>query len=302
MSTDISPQEQWRDACETFVGFNRYKNYKNNKAFRHVVQVAFEVQHAEPEAKLFVGIVGHIKKISNASAALLKEANRVENNGFLWYITALFMSSKNLMQRAIAFQYPYSYVFGRTNNGETDMTLVWRGYGAGCRRAYLRVADSFLENGNRVEYIRNVLKSARAGCVDAMIRLIDDRVFLPPSDIERWKWICKIVFKGDLNIFQYFLNMFYSEERQEHQHPVNLTFYYLMGKCIYHTYYDICFTENIPRDRLRDFYLQQVKAARTAVNAASACFLRMGVYKDLRVLLCQWVWAGRDEANYDAIS
>lgn len=297
MSTNIYPQEQWRDACDCFIdGYKAYtKDRFGDKLFFHVLNVARAVSNFEPEAELFLNLVGHCKTFANAVEIICLQAQIEGTNGFLWYLASILTEHnfREYIEKAIHCNYIHALVYARNVDGH-DIERVLLGYELGCRHACFEVARYYLLNEqNMNEYRRHVLKSAKAGFTLAIMNMISDPILFT-SDTNRWRWICCLVFKGHFNLFLIHLKRIYSEQ----QH-LNQTINYLIGKCIYHTYYDICFAENIPRDRLRNFYLQQVKAARAAVHAASACFLRMGVYKDLRVLLCQWVWAGRDEANYD---
>jgi hypothetical protein len=297
MSTDISPQERWRDACDCFIdGYKDYtKDRFGDKLFFHVLDVARAVAIVEPEAELFLNLVGHCKTFANAVDIICTQARIEETNGFLWYLAALSsgLVVKEYIQKAIYCNYTHALAFARNVDGTVDIERVLVGYEKGCRHACFQVARFYLLNTQDMdEYRRHVLKSAKAGFALAIKNMISDPVLFA-TETNRWRWISCLVFKGHFDLFLSNLKRISLEQQHLTQ-----TIDYLIGKCIYYTYYDICFAENIPRDQLREFYLKQVKAARAAVHAASACFLRMGVYKDLRVLLCQWVWAGRDEANY----
>ncbi len=48
----------------------------------------------------------------------------------------------------------------------------------------------------------------------------------------------------------------------------------------------------------RNFYKDQLKSARAAVNAWVFVGMRCGVVKDVRKLISQMIWEARKEANY----
>ena len=288
MSTDFSSQELWRDACDCFID--------SRKGLLHVLDVARTVSSVEPEAELFLYLVGHCKTLASIFEIIHKQAKIEKTNGFLWYLVSVlaYRNFNKYIKKSIQCNYIHALAYAKNeNDGSVDMKKVLIGYEKGCRHACFEVARFKLATEqNMYEYRRLVLKSATAGYIHAIIHMIEHPILFT-SDTNQWKWICCLVFKGQFDLFLFHLQRVYVEQ----QH-LNMTINYLIGKCVYRTFYEICFDKHIPRDQLREFYLKQVKAARAAVNAASACFLRMGVYKDLRVLLCQWVWAGRDEANY----
>ncbi|MBX9636382.1 MAG: hypothetical protein K2Q45_02385 [Nitrosomonas sp.] len=296
MSTDFSVEERWRDACASLI--DGYFFYNDEQLYWRVVEIALELKDVIEEAKVFFDIAYRFRLGMRAEAikAFVKEAEEQKTNGFLWYVAALLLKSRLMMNQASALNYSHAqaidFAFDGDHPHELQIQNTMKAAEKQSRQAFFNLA--LLNRNDIAVYRANMKKAADAGFMDAVIRMIDDPIMFT-NEVDQWRWICVYVFKGGVAFFTSYLGQFYEEGRRG---PDNRSITFLIGKCIYRSMYEICLPDRIPRLKLRDFYLNQVKAARNAVLAADLCFKRLHICKDVRRLICQWVWAGREEANY----
>lgn len=137
------------------------------------------------------------------------------------------------------------------------------------------------------------LKEAKNGSIDAMYKYIE---YLNTNELERWKWLKKALKSDDRRaiIFLYHME---DVDQTNSMYIIGsiLKKHYNNGKLF--GYYNISpFDGRIAHFRsLINFYKLQKYQTRLAVNAFSLCGIRLGLYKDVRVLLGRYIWKTRKE-------
>ena len=208
--SELSYEEQWLDALD-YLRFG-YKNMSPGQSYRYFLELAISLQDFVAEAKMVVSIVCAQHKKINAYRCLKQEAVRVDNNGFLWYITVLFelifigICDKSKLDKAASFEYMPAVLLKTINGyGNSISDKVYAETLLKCCRLNIRSALFFYgllqrDLGNTSEYARCVLKAAKLGYVYALEQVISDPGLFD-NEVNRWKWMTKLVCKGSINLF-----------------------------------------------------------------------------------------------------
>jgi hypothetical protein len=145
-----------------------------------------------------------------------------------------------------------------------------------------------------------VLKLIKNSSVDELYEYIE---YLNLNDPIRWMCLKKLL-KGDDKRIDVFLLCI--------ERVINEKAMYILGSILKKNYIDnmlfgmqfsshlldisMCFNIYI------DFYNFQISETRLAVNTFSLCGIRLGLYKDVRVLLGRYIWKTRKEGLYDFLN
>lgn len=144
------------------------------------------------------------------------------------------------------------------------------------------------------------LKGAQLGHVDCMVQYAKRFTLLSPV---RWKWACKAAVLGNSNEFFAYFQCIVSDDL----YP---DIVYCIGQSLKNNYDPLNKTifnreKNWVANRVPDvekaisFYDMQIEKTKEAMLAFTLCCLRFrGVYKDVRVLICKYIWRTRKEGNY----
>jgi hypothetical protein len=129
--------------------------------------------------------------------------------------------------------------------------------------------------------------AAQLGCFNSMNNYA---LYLSLYSVERWKWRCKA---ATVFCLASFMDEVVQMLERNHVYDPKIVFY--IGR--FFKYY----SKQSQRKSIQkaiDFFSIQCIAAKTAVDAFSLCCLRLGLYKDLRVMIGKLVWKGKKETNY----
>ncbi len=137
------------------------------------------------------------------------------------------------------------------------------------------------------------LKEAKNGSIDSMYRYIE---YLNTNELERWTWLKKALKSDDRRAIIFLYHM---------EDVVQANSMYIVGSILkkhYNNgklfgYYTISpFDGRIAHFRyLINFYNLQKSKTRFTINTFSLCGIRLGLYKDVRILLARYIWKTRKE-------
>lgn len=130
------------------------------------------------------------------------------------------------------------------------------------------------------------------------------KLFSGPSDIlKKWHWLVEATKVGNVGPFLYHF------EPEVNKHRIgtgNNAILFLIGKALKcavkeRTLFDKECTNDDTMENVRfavQFYLDQLRAARKAVDTWTLVGLNFRVVKDIRILIGKMIWEARNDANY----
>lgn len=164
------------------------------------------------------------------------------------------------------------------------------------------VCDGFGCEKNLDKSKEILLLAIKLGDVFAMIEL---GYVLENSDPRRWRWWGQAAALGNSWTF---LSTFIAHVELLNSHSVSAAVVFAIGQSLHgHVNEEArrifnssaLFKTRIgPAKQAIAFYEAQLNACRKAVDEWTKVAIRFGIYKDMRILVAQYIWSTRDEALY----
>jgi hypothetical protein len=294
MGSTLTDNKLWYEIRDLFLGDNYHK-----QDIPLAIQMAKTCMH--PDAQWLYGVFKNHADVCHdwQAANVLKDEMQYGNNDvqalcFYGYLKDPLYSEEITQAAARGYAFAQAVEASRGIGDNDCLELAQQSAQQGERDGFYCLARCYrskLINIHQiVEYFKLAADLYDYNAMSEYANFLDD-----PK--EAWKLWCKCYEVGCTDDFEDSVDDIVTNERfvRENDRPIIFMIGKVISKCRISG-----FNRHLRKSYVKaaKFYHAQLENYKAAVHAFSLCGLRLGLYKDVRILIGKTIWNGREEAAY----